>query len=111
MSSRMVLKYVMIVSFLLTLFPPYVGRKLNHNEKFIGFHFLLGTPTYKSSKEQVSRSYQTIDGEKQLTSERRHYPKRQYAYHRIDHVRYMFLIILMALPLAFAWVIIRRRKA
>ena len=102
---------VIVVVFLLTLFPPFLGGNSNGEEKNIGFHFLFGTPTYKSPREKVSRSYETINGEKKMIAERRWYPKRKYNHYRIDSVRYMFLIILMTLPLAFAWIILRRRKA
>ena len=99
------------ICFLLTLFPPFVGGKSGSEEKFIGFHLLFGTPKYRSPNEQVSRSYSTVNGEKKLVSERHYYPEREYTHCQIDPVRYMFLVLLMTFPLAFAWIIIRRREA
>ena len=95
----------MAIWFLLTLFPPFVGGKSSGAEKFIGFHFLFGTPKWTSPNQQVSRTYSQIDGEKKITSEERYYPKSEYLHSRIDPVRYTLLIILtlMTLAIMFVW--------
>jgi len=95
----------MAIWFLLTLFPPFVGGNSSGAEKFIGFHFLFGTPKYKSPNQQVSRSYSHVNGEKKLISEKCYYPKREYRHCRIDPVRYTLLIILtlMTLAMMFVW--------
>ena len=84
----------MAIGLLLTLFPPYAGGNMTGKEEFIGFHFLLGTPKWRSPNQQVSRSYAVIDGEQKITSERRYYPKKEYLHSRIDLARYMLLIML-----------------
>lgn len=73
-------------------------------DKFIGFHFLFGTPKWKSPNQQVSRSYAHINGEKQLISEKSFYPKREYLHSRIDLARYMLLIVLTLTILGILYV-------
>ena len=101
----------MAIWFLLTLFPPYTGGNMTGKEEFIGFHFLLGTPKWKSPKQQVQRSYSHIDGEQKITSERRYYPKKEYLHSRIDFARYTLLIILTftVLGMLFIWSIKTKR--
>ena len=85
------------ICFLLTLFPPFVGGKTDSEDKFIGFHFLLGTPKFKSPRPQTSNTYKTINGERKIISQKIYYPRLEYLHSRIDPLRYMFLIILIAL--------------
>jgi hypothetical protein len=100
----------MAIWFLLTLFPPFVGGNSSGEEKFIGFHFLFGTPKYKSPNQQVQRSYSHIDGEKKIVSEKRYYPKREYVHYRIDSARYTLLIILTLITLAMMFVGLQTSK-
>lgn len=74
-------------------------------EEFIGFHFLLGTPKWKSPNQQVSRSYRHVGGEKELISEKSYYPKKEYLHSRIDFARYTLLIMLTltVLGMMFIW--------
>lgn len=98
------------ICFLLTLFPPYLGGNIVGGEKFIGFHFLFGTPKWTSPNEQVSRSYQHINGEKELVSEKSYYPKKEYLHSRIDFVRYTLLLILTFIILGIVFVLSTRPK-
>ena len=86
----------MAICLLLTLFPPCVGGKSDREDKFIGFHLLLGTPKYRSSRQQVSKSTTTVNG-KEHVKERRWYPKHEYAHSQIDMTRYTLLTILAAI--------------
>ena len=100
----------MAIWFLLALFPPFVGGNSSGEEKFIGFHFLFGTPKYKSANQQSFSNYSIIDGEKKIKSEGSYYPKIEYMHSRIDPVRYTLLIILTLMTLAMMFVGVQTSK-
>ena len=74
---------------LMAVFPPWIGRKTDRGEKFIGFHFVFSQPKYRQLNHQ--RSYRIING--QRVNDKSYYSRYEYQNSRIDLGRFVMQII------------------
>jgi len=74
---------------LMAIFPPWLGRKRNESEKFIGFHFVFIQPKYRQLNHPSS--YRIING--QRVNDKSYYSRYEYQNSRIDLGRFVMQII------------------